>query len=64
MMDGVEYITIQIAMKPKEFVDKYNIQKKLHNGYIYVRVTKGMYRIPQTGKIAHDALVKHLDPYG
>ena len=51
-------------MIPQKFVDKCNLQEKSHNGYIYSRVTKGMYGHPQAGRIAHDALVKHLYPYG
>ena len=39
-------IMIQIAMIPQVFVDKYNLQEKSHNGYIYVRVANGMYGIP------------------
>ena len=28
------------------------------------RVKMGMYGLTQAGQIAHDALVKHLEPYG
>ena len=42
---------------------KYNLAEKAHNGYIYARMTKGMYKPPQELQIAHDALVKHLYPY-
>ena len=45
-------------------MDKYNLKEKLHNGYIFTRVTKGVYGLPQAGQIAHDDLVKHLEPYG
>ena len=55
---------IQISMIPQEFVGKYNVTEKAHNGYISAQVTKGMYGLPQAGRISHDALVKHLDPYG
>ena len=51
-------------MIPQELVDKYNLIEKAHNEYIFSRVTKGMYELPQTGRMAHDALVKHLEPYG
>ena len=51
-------------MIPQEFVDKYDLTEKSQNRYIYERVTKGMYGTPQSGRIAHDALVKHLEPYG
>ena len=55
---------IQMAMITQEFVDKYNIQEKSHNGYICARITKGMYGLLQEGRISHDALVKYLEPYG
>ena len=48
-MDGAEYIMIQISMIPQEFVDKYNLKGKLHNGYIFVRVNKGTYGLRQAG---------------
>ena len=62
-MDREEYIMIHIAMIPQEFVDKYNLKGKSHNEYIFTRVTKGMYGTPQAGRISHDSLVKHLEPY-
>ena len=51
-------------MIPQDFVEKYNLQEKSHNEYIYERVTKGMYGLPQAGRISYQALVKHLEPYG
>ena len=41
-LDRGKYIMIHISMIPQEFVEKYNIAEKAHNGYIYARVTKGM----------------------
>ena len=38
--------------------------RKAHNGYIYARVTKGLYGLPQAGRISNAALVKQLEPYG
>ena len=63
-MDRDKYIMIYISMIPQEFVEKYYLAEKAHNGYIYAKVTKGMYGLPKVGQIAHDALVKQLDPYG
>ena len=42
-----KFIMTQLSMIPQEFVEKYNLSEKAHNGYIYTRVTKGMYGIPQ-----------------
>ena len=58
-----ECIMIQLSMIPQEIVEKYNIAEKSQNEYIYTRVTDGMYGIPQAGRIAHGALLKHLEPY-
>ena len=55
---------IQNSMIPQEFVEKSNLTEKAYNGYIYSRVAKGMYGLPQESQISHDALVKHLEPYG
>ena len=62
-MDRDEYILIHISMIPQEFLEKYNLTEKSHNGYIFAQVTKGMYEITEVGRIAHDALLKHLEPY-
>ena len=51
-------------MIPQGFVDKYNLTEKAHNGYIFARVTKGMYGLTQSGWIAPDILVKQLELYG
>ena len=42
----------------------YNLKDKLHNGYIFERVTKVMYVLPQAGSISHDALVQHMVLHG
>ena len=48
-MDRAEYIMIQIYMIPQEFVEKYNLKVKVHNGYIFTRVTNEMHGIPKAG---------------
>ena len=63
-MNRSEYIIIHISMIPQEFVGKYNLKEKAHNGKMFSRVNKWVYVLPQSGKIAYDALVKHLEPYG
>ena len=63
-MGRSEYIVIQISIIPQEFVDKYNLKGKVHNGYIFTLVTKGMYVLPQAGRIVHDAIAKRLETYG
>ena len=45
-------------------MDKYDLLNKQNDGYIYVRIEKGMYGMVQSGIIAHDELKEHLKPYG
>ena len=48
-MYRTEYIMIQISEIPQESLDLYNLKGKAHNGYIFERVTKGVYGIPHEG---------------
>ena len=50
-MDRAKYIMIQISMIPQVFVEKYILKEKSLNGYIFARLTKGVYGIPQGGQI-------------
>lgn len=63
-MSRYEYIRIPTAMIPQKFMDKYGLHDKVHNGAVYAEVRKGMYGLPQAGKIANDRLVEHLGEYG
>ena len=63
-MDLSEYIMIHIYIIPQEFLEKYNLKGKAHNGYIFTWVTKELYGILQAGRIVHDVSVKNLEPSG
>ena len=52
-----------IYIIPQEFLNKYNLKDKAHNGYIFAQVTKGVYVLPKSGLIAHDTLVQNVKPY-
>jgi hypothetical protein len=34
------------------------------NGKVYVEVSKGIYGLPQAGKLANEQLIRHLEPFG
>ena len=63
-MYRAEYIMIHISMIPQQFIDKYNLKYKTHNGNAFAQVTKGVYGLPKSGIISHGSLVQHLEPYG
>ena len=56
-----EYMKIPIQKIPKEFMDAYDLHNKVHNGHIYCEIRKGMYGLPQAGKIANDLLKTRLE---
>ena len=63
-MERYEYMKIPIDIIPQDIIDRYNLMDKVHNGYVYVEIRKGMYGLPQAGKIANDELQRQLAPHG
>jgi hypothetical protein len=51
---------IPVSLIPRAIFDQYNLGPLVHNGYVYVEINKGMYGLPQAGKIANNKLVPHL----
>ena len=46
-MENHEYYKIYISLIPQEVIDEYNLMDKQINGFLYVSMEKGMYRIFQ-----------------
>ena len=59
-MQSYKYMKIAIANIPEEFILQYNLREIEYKGYVYVEIRKGMYGLPQAGRIAHDQLKKIL----
>lgn len=59
-----EYIRLPISIIPVEIINKYNLLSLVHNGFVNIKINKGMYGLPQAGKITHNELVRHLAPFG
>ena len=59
-----EYIKITIDILPDEIIKEYNLSNIAHNGYIYCKIRKVMYRLPQAGILSNQKLVKRLEPRG
>ena len=58
-----EYYRIATKTIPQEIIDKYDLNNKQSDEYIYVRFAKGMYCLVQVGIIYHESLKEHLKPY-
>lgn len=59
-----EYIKIPINIIPQEIIDLYNLMDLVVDGYVYVEVSKGMYGLPQAGRVASDELLPRLKAAG
>lgn len=51
---------IKADLVPEEFKTEYKLHDKIHNGYIYMEIQKGMYGLPQSGISANKLLKKRL----
>lgn len=63
-MERFEYMRIRVDLIPECIMQQYNLHDKVHRGYIYVEIRKGMYGLPQAGRIANDRLVAFLATQG
>jgi hypothetical protein len=63
-MPRYEYMKIPVELIPPEIMIAYNLYDKVHNGYVYIEIQKGMYGLPQAGLLANQLLAKRLAKFG
>jgi hypothetical protein len=64
-LPNAEYIRFKAKLIPPEIWEQYNLDEYLGpDGYIYARVDKGMYGLPQAGKVASNYLIPRLKAAG
>ena len=63
-LDCPEYACIATKHVPQQFIDEYNLASVIFNGYLYLKVVKGMYGLPQAGTLANKFLKICLAPHG
>ena len=63
-MDRPEYMWISVNMLGDEVIAAYNLKDHIVNGRVLVEINKGMYGLPQAGRLAYDKLVTKLAPHG
>jgi hypothetical protein len=60
-----EYIRFHKDIIPEAIWAQYNLDDYVdHNGYVYAEVSKGMYGLPQAGRVASDTLIPRLQAAG
>ena len=62
-MSRPEYMSMPLSIIPPHIVKSYQLGKLTHNDKIYIQINKGMYGLPQAGRLAHQQLIKFLQPH-
>jgi len=60
-----EYAKIKLSDIPEEVIKEYNLhQYATPDGWVYIKVSRGMYGLPQAGSLSHDLLEQRLNKEG
>ena len=59
-----EYMRIPFKIIPQEIIEKYKLNDIEEKGWVYIKIVKVMYGLPQAGNIAHELLKKRLNKAG
>ena len=63
-MERPEYTRMPIKLTPDEIIQEYDLLSLVPDGWVYIKIVKGVYGLPQTGKLANDLLKKILAMWG
>ena len=64
IMPEPEFMWVPVSLIPAEVMKAYNLHDKVLNGKVLVKINKGMYGLPQAGRLAQEQLIEHLKPFG
>ena len=60
-----EYMKMKLTKLLEDFAALYNLSTLINaNGFVSIRIQKGMYGLPQAGLLANKLLEKRLNKYG
>ncbi len=71
-LERFEYMRITREQLPQDIINRYGLEafmnksasKKRQQDWVMVEITKGIYGLPQAGRLAQEKLVKHLAQHG
>lgn len=63
-MPDAEYMKIPTKYLPQDIINRYSLTDKIHKGYVYCKIEKGMYGLKQAAILAFENLKKYLAPHG
>ena len=53
-----------LVLFPDHIVKQYNLGEKAKNGFVYLKLQKAIYGLPQAGSLANKPLKERLEPHG
>ena len=59
-----EYVRIPITSIPLDIREHYNLDTIVQDGFVMAEIRKGIYGLPQSGKLANDLVVERLEAGG
>jgi hypothetical protein len=57
-MDRPEYMKMKADLFPEEFMQAYNLHEKVYKGFIWMKIIRTMYGLPQAGILSNQLLRK------
>eukprot|EP00804_Cyclotella_cryptica_P009655 CCRYP_011199-RA/>CCRYP_011199-RA protein AED:0.40 eAED:0.40 QI:0/-1/0/1/-1/1/1/0/244 len=63
-MECPDYMRLKLSDIPSNIIELYHLRDIAHDGYVFVRIQKGMYGLPQAGIIAQKLLEQCLQANG
>ena len=63
-MERFEYVRIPVKYIPPDIMEQYNLAPLVKDGHVMAEIRKGMYGLPQSGILAYNRLVAHLNNHG
>ena len=63
-MSKPDYMRMSLKLIPDEIIQEYDLLSIASDGWVYIKIAKGIYGLPQAGKLANDLLKKRLATVG
>ena len=63
-MKEPEYMRLHLDYIPEDIVKRYKLEELAVDGYVYIKIAKGMYGLKQAAILAYKLLVKRLAAHG
>jgi hypothetical protein len=63
-MEHFEYMYMKIEVFPQAFINEYQLQDNIYNGYVSMEIWRSMYGLPQESILANKLLKKQLASHG